>query len=242
MSRLKHFTMILTTGLLTAAVAHGQSAGASGQGSGRAGAASNTQATQLSSEASAEAGASAQADMQKLRESIEKKSAKISEQARARAESQLEAASKQVEATTEKGGEANVAHRLGAEFGMSAEAIMDERTQLNASWGQLMIAHSIAANSKSGVTVEQLMEMNHDGMGWGKIAAGLGMKLGSVVSCVKAEGQVANGLVKADGHVGRMQGEGARVGATGNAGLQVGLGAGHTNAGVGLGGRLSAGK
>ena len=39
--------------------------------------------------------------------------------------------------------------------------------------------------------VEQLVQMRNDGMGWGRIAAGLDLRLGSVVSAVKAEGRVA---------------------------------------------------
>ena len=61
-----------------------------------------------------------------------------------------------------------MAERLGTEFGVSAQAITDERAKLNASWGQLMIAHTIAANSKTGVTAEQLLEMKRDNMGLGQ--------------------------------------------------------------------------
>jgi len=234
MSRLKHLSWVLTAGLLTAGVAHGQTAQTSGQATSQTGATTNNPSTQVSSETSADA--SAQVDMQKLRDDVEKKSSKVSAAARARAEAQLEATSKQVEVTAEKHGEATVAERLGAEFGMSAQALTEERAKLNASWGQLMIAHTIAANSKSGVTAEQLIEMKRDNnMGWGKIASGLGLRLGSVISSVKAEGQVATGLAKPDGHVSPIRGEGARGGVAANAGIHGGLGNGNTNAGAGLG-------
>ena len=64
----------------------------------------------------------------------------------------------------------------------------------------------------------------------------------TVVSGVKAEGQVANGLAKADGHVSRMRGEGARAGVGSNAGVHAGLGAGHATAGAGLGVDVKVGK
>ncbi len=239
MSRLKHVSWVVTAGLLAAGVAYGQTVEGTGQATSQTGTTTNTQGTQVSSTTSADASAAAQVDMQKLRENIEKKSARISTEARARAESQIEATAKHVDETADKGGEANVAQRLGAEFGMSAQAMTDEHTKLGASWGQLMIAHAIAANSKTGVSAEQLLEMKRDGMGWGKIASGLGLRLGSVVSSVKAEGQVATGVAKADGRVSRMQGEGARSVA---AGVHTGLGVGHGNAGAGLGVGVKVGK
>jgi hypothetical protein len=83
------------------------------------------------------------------------------------------------------------------------------------------------------------MGMKHDGMGWGQIAAGLDLNLGSVVSAVKAEGRVASGVGRPDGKIAPMRGLGARVGvAGGNAGLHAGVGhgaAGAAGAGVGVG-------
>ena len=99
-----------------------------------------------------------------------------------------------------------------------------------------------AANSKTGVTAEQLLQIKGEGMGWGKIASGLGLRLGSVVSSVKAEGQVASGLAKPDGRVSRMAGEGARAGLSGNSGVHAGIGAGHVSAGAGLGAGVKVGK
>jgi hypothetical protein len=236
MSRLKSLSWILTAGLLTAGVAHGQTSGTSTQTSSTAGTTSSAQQTSMQATTPPTA---APVDVQQLRQTIEQKSAKVAAETRARAESQLEVTSKQVETTVEKGGEANVAQRLGAEFGTSAQALTDERTRLNVSWGQLMIAHTIAANSNTGVTAEQLLECKRDGMGWGTIAAGLGLNLGSVVSGVKAEGQVANGIAKADGRVSRMRGEGARAS---NVGAQAGMSVGHAHAGAGLGVGVKVGK
>lgn len=233
MSRIKHVSMILTAGLLTAGVAQTQVVESNGQAESHA----SAKAASVTSEASA----SARADAQQLRERIAQRAARTSHEARARAESRLDATAKQVEVTAQNAGEAKVAQRLAAEFGMSTQALLDERAALDASWGQLMIAHTIDANSSTDVTVEQLIAMQRDGMGWGSIAAGLGLQLGSVVSSVKAESRVANGLAKADGQVSRMQGEGAR-GVSANAGVQGGLGVGHAGAGAGLGVGVKVGR
>jgi len=234
MSCLKKLSGILTAGLLTASVAHGQTTAAGGQATGQAGSTVNTQSTQISSEASATAEARAQADLQKLREGIEKKPAKASAEARARAEAQLEATAKQVDAAVQKHGEANDAERLAGEFRVSAQALTAERAQLDATWGQLMIAHTIAANSKTEVTAQQLLALKNEGMGWGKVASGLGLRLASVVSSVKAEGMVASGLAKADGRVAAMRGEGARTGANASVGVQAGVNTGQATAGAGI--------
>src|SRR5262249_59348004 len=101
--------------------------------------------------------------------------------------------------------------------------------------GQLMVAHTLAANTTTGATVQQLVTMNKDGMGWGQIAAGLGLQLGSVVSGVNAESRVAHGLEKADGRVAAMRGEGARAGIGTNAGLGVQTGKSSVGASTRLG-------
>jgi hypothetical protein len=72
-------------------------------------------------------------------------------------------------------------------------------------------------------------------MGWGQVAAGLGLNLGSAVSSVNAESRVASGLERADGKVATMHGEGARAGVGANAGLHGGLGVGGAGSGVNAG-------
>jgi hypothetical protein len=192
--------------------------------------------------AEAQAAASAAAELQRLRGDIDKKSAKVSTQARAKAEADLDAQSKSVEKTAEAHGSDKVAARLAGELGVTAQALMDQKTALEASWGELMIAHALAANASADVTVEQLVALKRGGMGWGTIAAGLDLNLGSVVSSVKAEGRVANGLARADGRVAAMSGPGARVGASAGVRGGLGLGQGKAGAGVGAGGGLKIGK
>lgn len=230
-------TLAIGCGLLAAQLALAQTAGTAAQAKGQSTADASMQPAQLNATTQATANATAQVDAKQLRERLEKRAAKVSEQARAKAQTQLTATVDQVNQNSASDGEATVATRLATEFGMSPEAIVDERKSLDVGWGQLMIAHTLAANSNSGVTVEQLVAMNKDGMGWSQIAAGLGLQLGSVVSSVNAESRVAHGLEKADGRVAVMRGEGARPGTSigTHAGLGVQTGKGAVGAGAGLG-------
>ncbi|HEY6194601.1 MAG TPA: hypothetical protein VI504_06110 [Candidatus Eisenbacteria bacterium] len=228
---------MVSCGLLAAQLALAQSATTTGQTKGQSTADASMQPVQATTNTNAEANATAELDARKAREAIEKKAEKVSAQAKAKAETQLGATVDQVNKGASVDGDVTVATRLAAEFGMTPEALSAEKQSLDVSWGQLMIAHTLAANSKTTVTVEQLVALNKDGMGWGKIAAGLGLQLGSVVSSVNAESRVAHGLDKADGHVAAMRGEGARLGgnAGANAGLGVQAGKANVNAGAGLG-------
>jgi predicted Zn-dependent protease with MMP-like domain len=118
-------------------------------------------------------------------------------------------------AQTDKAGTADgrqIATRLGTEFGMSPDAITTEKSDLNTSWGELMIAHTLMANSTTDVTAKDLLDMRTQGMGWGQIAIGMGFHLGDAISAAKAEGRVANGLDKADGNVATIHGPNARSG------------------------------
>jgi hypothetical protein len=96
-------------------------------------------------------------------------------------------------------GETFVARSLGVEFGMSEEAIISEKEELGASWGDLTIAHTLAASDKQGMTAAQVLHLHDRGMGWGQIAAGLDFKLDDAVRAVRAESRVARGRARADG-------------------------------------------
>ena len=235
MSRNKTLSVIAISSLLAAGAAFAQSGGASGQAAGEAAAQAATKDAQVGTSASTSTSADAGADVSQLRERIEKKSERTSAQVRAKAETRLDAAAQGVEKTAAGQGDEKVAGRLAAEFGTTTQAMLDEKQALGASWGNLMIAHTLASNASTDVTVEQLMQMKSDGMGWGKIAAGLGLNLGSVVSSVGAEGRVANGLTKPDGKVAVIHGEGARAGADAHGSVHAGLGADHAHAGLGAG-------
>src|SRR5207302_1266263 len=96
--------------------------------------------------------------------------------------------------------------------GGTAQPMLDEQQQLDASWGALTIAHTLDANASTDLTVAQLVAMHDHGTGWGQIAAGLGLRLGDVVSAVRSEARVAAGSAAADGHVAAIHGAGARAG------------------------------
>ena len=134
-------------------------------------------------------------------EVIKVKGAMASAQARAKSDAKLGAAAKKTDADASTQGEATIAARLGAEFGVSAEELTTERQSLGCSWGDLMIAHSLRAMSTTEVSATQLFELRKEDVGWGQIAAGLGLKLGEAVSAVQAEERVAAGLIEPDGKV-----------------------------------------
>jgi hypothetical protein len=90
-----------------------------------------------------------------------------------------------------------------------------------------MIAHTLMANSRTAVTVEQLFLLQREGFGWGQIAHGLNLRLGEVVAAVKSEGNVAAGRAKADGRPAMIH-SGTHV----NAGTKAGVRAGPATAGA----------
>ena len=244
MKRSLAWTLAVCSMVAVASLAHAQAGSLQGQASGQAAGAAEVAKGGASGDASATATADADAgaDLAKLKQRVETKAAKTSAAARARAETRLEATARRVDDAGAKG-QSEVSSRLTREFGITASALADEQAELGASCGQLMIAHTLSANSKAEVTVQQLFELRKDGMGWGKIAAGLGFNLGDVVSAVNAEGRVASGEARADGKVAAIGGPGARsgLGIDGGAGANLGVGHGAHGVGVGAGAGLGVG-
>ena len=239
MTSIRSIATLALAGLLFAAVALAQSGAAGGQAQGSAGAngaahAANQNA-QVSSVVNASAEANAKLSTEEMRKQIDQRCTKVSAKAIAKAETQLDASAHNVDATVKAQGWDKVATRLAPEFGMTTEALATEKSQLDASWGNLAIANTLAANSKTGVSAAQLIELQKSGMGWGKIAAGLGYNLGSVMSAAQAESHVAAGAAKSDGHVALIHGEGARAGVGANAGLNAGVHGANAKAGANVG-------
>ena len=108
-------------------------------------------------------------------------------------------------------GETGVAGFLATEFGMSEEAVITEKNELGASWGNLTIAHTFAASDTQGMTAAQVLQLHDRGMGWGQVAAGLHFRLVDVVKAVSAESRVASGHVKADGKTAPIGSDGAAL-------------------------------
>lgn len=144
---------------------------------------------------------------------VRKTGATVDAKERAKFEADLDVVAKQVEADATAGGDVKIAERLGNEFGMTPDALIAERNELGTSWGQLMIAHTLMSNASAEVTARQVFDLRTEGMGWGQVAHGMGLKLGPSMTAVKAEARVARGLEKADGKVSTIQGPGSRAGA-----------------------------
>jgi len=124
----------------------------------------------------------------------------------ANVDKQLTPVSKQVDDLAAKAGDATVAGRLASDFGVSSDALMAEKAKYNTGWGDIMIAHTLASNTLTGVTLDEVMAMRTtDAMGWGAIASGLDLKLGNVVSGVKSEAKVAMGASRADGKPAKIE-------------------------------------
>jgi len=140
---------------------------------------------------------------------------KVDAKADQKATTALDAASNDVEKNVTSDGDAKVAERLAAEFGSTPDALLSEKNDLKTSWGQLMIAHSLLANGTTDLTAKQIFDLRGEGMSWGQIANGMGLRLGEVVKAAKEEARVAKGLSKPDGKVAVVHGAGSKFGATG---------------------------
>jgi hypothetical protein len=243
MRRLALWSGVAALSLALAAPGFGQTAGAGGQAQGQSSGQTEVKAppaeATTTAQTQAQASGEASADAQKTADAIKQKGSKVSAQVRTKAEAKLDAVAKKTNSDAEAQGEAKVASRLAGEFGMTSEQLAAQKQELGCSWGDLMIAHSLDANATADVTAAQLVQMHSDGSGWGTIAAGLGLKLGEVVSAVQAEGRVAAGLAKADGKTAVIHGSGSHAGLGAHAGASTGVKAGGASAsaqtGVGVG-------
>ena len=110
----------------------------------------------------------------------------------------LEGTIRGIDKEASKNGDRLVMARIASEFRIPAETILAERTRLSAPWGELLVAHTLLANTR-GVTVDQLFDMRAEGMGWGQISHGLGFSQKDVATAVQAEGKVVRGQSKPDG-------------------------------------------
>ncbi len=97
-----------------------------------------------------------------------------------------------------------IAARLAQDFGFAPEQLLGERERLKTGWGDLMIAHLIRSNSQTPLSIDQLYDLRQERLGWGQIAHGLGLQVGGLVSAARAQGQVATGVVRADGKPERL--------------------------------------
>lgn len=164
---------------------------------------------------------------------------------RALVDKKLAKISSDVDAEATAKGQDVAAGRVASEFGMTGDALVAEAGQFGAGLGEVIIAHTLIANSTTAVTMDQLFGMKKDGMGWGQIAQGLNLRLGEVVSAVMSEGNVARGTAKADGKTAMIHsGSSTHAGAHAGAGTAASVKAGHVgadaagNVGVGVGAKV----
>ncbi len=232
MSRTSFLSVCMLACLVLASFAHAGSGTVSGQANQQTEAAAKAGETETSAKAgvststSAEVRAATEQELQAVRQ----RGAATKAKARAQAEAKLNAAAGDVEkAVTTAKGEADVTARLASEFGLTAAALVAEKQALAVSWGEILIAHTLQANSETSVTVQQVVGLHGEGLGWGQIAAGLGFDLNHVVGAVQSETKVALGRAEPDGKVAVIRGSKLDVGAN----AKVGANAGTTNARVG---------
>lgn len=186
--------------------------------------------TQAQTATSAEANADASAALNAVRDRAKGAPSKTREAV----EKKLAEISKEIDAEAAAKGHAVVADRVAAEFGMTSEALMAEQSTLNTGWGELVIAHTLLANAKTQLTMEQLYSLHRSGFGWGQIAHGLNLRLGEVTAAVRSEGKVATGLTKADGKAAMIH-SGPRVGASTKTSASAGKTSVGASSGVGVG-------
>ena len=152
-----------------------------------------------SAETSTKAQASAPPASNPAIDKVKERGMKVSAKERQDVDKKLDEIEAQIEAEAKAKGDAEVAGRIAAEFGLTADALTAERSQFSRGYGELTVAHTLMANAKTDATLADMFTMRAMGLGWGQIAAGLNLKLGEVVSGMKAEQRVAMGLEKADG-------------------------------------------
>lgn len=168
---------------------------------------------------------------------IQDRAAKMPAADREEIEKKLQANAKDVDVEAVTNGDATVADRFATEFGLTSEALLAERTAYNVGWGEVMIVHTLLASAPAGTTLDHLYTLHQDGLGWGQIAYGMGLRAGSVAAAVKTEAMVARGTVKADGKTAKI-GSNTRVasasGTRSRAGQTKASGATSAAAGTGV--------
>jgi hypothetical protein len=196
--------------------------------SGAPGSASETRAGAATTAPGAAVSAEATAEARARRAAVLSAGAKAPASERQEAEAKIAEVSRDVEGKAGAEGEAKIAARLAEEFGTTPELLIEERTTNKVGWGEIMIAHTLAASVEGAPSVADLYAMRAEGAGWGQIAAGLGISPGDALQAVRAESRVAVGLEKADGKVLPVSPRGIGVGVKPGAvapGVRVGAGA-----------------
>ena len=95
-------------------------------------------------------------------------------------------------------GQARIAERLASKFDVTSDALLEMKVEYGFSWGEMVVAHTLMANSGVKVDLADLASLRSEGLSWGAIAFGLRFHLEDLEEAIKAGGRVATGLSKAN--------------------------------------------
>ncbi len=168
-----------------------------------------------------EASTSARLEEERQLQAIRDRGQLIDANLRSRIEDRLESVAQEVDVEARKH-EIQVANRLSAEFDVTPQTLLDEKSQYGAWWGELVIAHTLAANTSPYVSAGRIFKLHDDGVGWSQIAFGLGLNLKQFANAAQAEARVALGQTPPDGKVAVIRSEGPSTGIDVGAGVNIG--------------------
>ncbi|HET9253234.1 MAG TPA: hypothetical protein VFP58_14065 [Candidatus Eisenbacteria bacterium] len=138
-------------------------------------------------------------------------------------ERSLEASVDRLESDADRRGDGAAADRLAAELRVSSDLLHEQRDRFDASWGDLLIAHTLVDQSRSGASVSRVFAMRDDGMSWFQIAKSLRVPPGRLMNLVRRGtsdviGTTTAGTVRgaASKRIGAGKGSALRSSATAN--------------------------
>lgn len=82
-------------------------------------------------------------------------------------------------------GEAQVVARLSAQLGVSADSLQAEHDTWHLGYGEIAMAYGFARASRTGKTVEDVVDLRSAGTDWLDIAKELGVKVDTVANRMK---------------------------------------------------------
>jgi hypothetical protein len=82
-------------------------------------------------------------------------------------------------------GEAQVVSRLSTQLGVSADSLQAEHDTWHLGYGEIAMAYGFARASRTGKTVEDVVDMRAAGTDWLEIAKALGVKVDTIANRMK---------------------------------------------------------
>jgi hypothetical protein len=93
-------------------------------------------------------------------------------------------------------GQTKVATRVASKLGLTRDRLLELKGELGFSWGELVVAQTLVANSTVKLELADLASLRAEGLSWGAIAYGLRFHLEDLEEAIKAGARVATGLSK----------------------------------------------